>query len=118
MRNPFKWGLRRDCTAACVAFEALHGLDPLWGCQARYKTARGAALILKRAGGYLAWCEDTFDLPKTDTPKTGDLALVASADPLGAALAICIRPGEYAAKTETGVRIILAEVCGSWSCRF
>ncbi len=118
MRRPFAWGLRRDCTAACVAFEALHGHDPLRGCQARYTTAQGAALILGRAGGYLAWCEATFDLPKTKTPQAGDLALIASADPLGSALAICIRPGEFAAKTETGVKITRGDILGAWTCRF
>lgn len=118
MRGPFAWGLRRDCTAACVAFCDLHGTDPLAGCQDSYTTVLGAARILKQAGGYLAWCEATFDLPTTTTPKVGDLALIASADPFGAALAICIQPGEYASKTETGMAITRAEILGAWTCRF
>lgn len=118
LRDPFAWGLRRDCTAACVAFAALHGADPLEGCADGYSTAIGAARILKRAGGYLAWCEATFDLPRTTTPKAGDLALIASAETFGAALAICIQSGEYAAKTEAGMAIVKADILGAWSCRF
>tara|TARA_R110000824_G_scaffold399717_1_gene605572 strand:+ start:69 stop:470 length:402 start_codon:yes stop_codon:yes gene_type:complete len=117
LRQPFAWGLRSDCTAACVAFMALHGTDPLEGCADAYRTALGAGRILKRAGGYLAWCNATFDLATT-TPKAGDLALIKSADTFGAALAICIKPGEYASKTEAGMVIVKADILGAWSCRF
>jgi len=117
LRDPFAWGLRRDCTAACVAFTTLHGADPLEGCADDYSTAIGAARILKRAGGYLAWCEATFNLPQTTTPKAGDLALIESADTFGAALAICINHGEYAAKTEAGMAIVKADILGAWTCR-
>lgn len=116
MGGRFAWGLRRDCTAACVAFHALHGTDPLKDATAAYHNALGAYLILRRAGGYLAWCKATFDLPETDDPKTGDLALIKSADRLGAALAICIQPGEYAAKTERGLAFAPATILGAWTC--
>ena len=116
MSGRFVWGLRRDCTAACVAFEALHGVDPLTNATAIYHSALGAHLILRRAGGYLAWSRATFNLPETADPQPGDLALIESADPLGAALAICIQPGEYAAKTEHGSAIAPAEILGAWTC--
>lgn len=118
MRKPFAWGLRSDCTVACAAFEALHGIDPLAGSEAHYSTALGAARILKRAGGYLAWCEAAFDLPDTTQSQPGDLALIGSADTFGAALAICIRTGVYASKTETGMAIAKAEILKAWTCRF
>lgn len=118
MRHPFKWGLRTDCTAACEAFKTLHGIDPLGVCLDAYSTALGAARILKRAGGYLAWCRATFDLPKTTAAQVGDLALIESADTFGAALALCIQPGEYATKTERGMVITTAEIQGAWTCRF
>ena len=118
MRHPFKWGLRSDCTAACEAFKALHGVDPLAGSTDNYSTALGAARILKRAGCYLAWCEATFRLPQTTTPEAGDIALINSADTFGAALAICIQPGEYATKTERGMVITTADIQGAWTCRF
>lgn len=118
MRQPFAWGLRSDCTAACVAFKALHGSDPLEGCIDDYSAALGAARILQRAGGYLAWCDATFDLPRTDILQPGDLALIESADTFGAALAICIQPGEYASKTEAGMAITKADILGAWTCRF
>jgi len=116
MRQPFAWGLRNDCTVACVAFEALHGVDPLEGCVAHYKTAMGAARILKRAGGYLEWCRATFDLIETGTPQAGDLALVGSSDAFGAALAICVNPGEYAMKSEAGMVIMRTKHLGAWKC--
>lgn len=118
MRNPFAWGLGSDCTAACAAFYALHGTSPLKGCQDSYSTALGAARILTKAGGYLAWCKATFDLPETQDPKAGDLALIKSADQFGAALAICIQSGEYASKTEAGMAISKTDILGAWTCRF
>ncbi|HDZ80719.1 MAG TPA: hypothetical protein ENH56_05675 [Roseobacter sp.] len=101
-----------------MAFDALHGTDPLEGGVDAYSTALGAARILKRAGGYLAWCEATFDLPRTTKPTAGDLALITSADTFAAALAICVKPGEYASKTETGMIITKANILGAWTCRF
>ena len=114
MRQPFEWGLRSDCTAACEAFKAIHGVDPLADCADDYRTALGAARILKRAGGYLAWCRATFPMPETTHPQAGDLALINSADRFGAALAICIQPGEFAAKTESGMVITKADIQGAW----
>ncbi len=116
MRQPFAWGLRRDCTAASVAFTALHGVDPLEDCPDHYSTALGAARILTKAGGYLAWCLSTFGQEKTTTPQPGDLALIASADAFGAALAICIQPGVFASKTETGLMITKGSILGAWTC--
>ena len=118
MRAPFKWGLRSDCTAACTAFAAIHGIDPLARCADHYSTALGAARILRRAGGYLAWCRETFDLPETPAPRAGDLVLIESADALGAALAVCIRPGEFAAKSEAGLVVVKTLIRGAWRCHF
>ena len=116
-RQPFAWGLRRDCTVACVAFQALHGTDPLGDCADRYATRLGAARILRRAGGYLGWCRATLRLPEVTDPAAGDLALIASADAFGAALTLCITPGVFAGKTETGMVVTRAKVLGGWSCR-
>lgn len=117
MRAPFSWGLRRDCTVACVAFSALHGTDPLGRCDVTYSTKREAYRIVTRAGGYLAWCRATIELPTTETPGPGDLALIESCDPLGAAMALCIKPGEFASKTETGLMISHGIVLEAWTCR-
>ena len=117
MRQPFAWGLRTDCTVACVAFEAMHGVDPLRNCGDSYNTALGAARIIKRAGGYLEWCRATFDLPENNTPRAGDLTLVESTDAFGAALAICVSPSEYAMKSEAGMIIARAKHLGAWKCR-
>jgi hypothetical protein len=116
MRQPFAWGLRTDCTVACVAFEAMHGVDPLRNCGDSYNTALGAARIIKRAGGYRDWCRATFRLLEIDTPRAGDLALVESADAFGAALSICVTQGEYAMKSEAGMVITQAKHLGAWEC--
>lgn len=118
MRHPFKWGLRTDCTAACEAFKALHGIDPIARHEERYSTALGAARKIKKYGGYLAWCKLAFDLPETTQPQAGDLALIYSDGPFGAAMALCIQPGEYATKTERGMVITTADIQGAWKCRF
>ena len=117
MRHPFAWGLGSDCTAACVAFEELHGKDPLQGCKANYETALGAARILKRAGGYLEWCNATFDLISVDEPQCGDLSLIPSADALGSALAISMGGNEFASKSKAGMVITKSEILGAWTCR-
>mgnify|MGYP000194465989 CR=1 FL=1 len=118
MRHPFAWGLRSDCTAACVVFAALHGKDPLEGYASKYKTAMGAARILKRAGGYLEWCNATFDLISVDDPQCGDLSLIPSADALGSALAISMGGAEFACKSKAGMVIIKSKILGAWTCRF
>jgi hypothetical protein len=116
MREPFAWGLRKDCTVACVAFARLHGVDSLATASHTYKTALGAARILNRFGGYAGWCDATFDLPRTDSPGPGDLALIESADAFGAALGLCIQPGEFAIKTESGMTIAPATILKGWTC--
>ena len=118
MRHPFAWGLRSDCTAACVAFTALHGKDPLAGCVESYKTALGAARILRRAGGYLEWCNATFKLIIVDDPQCGDLSLIPSADALGSALAISMGGNEFASKSKAGMVITKSEILGAWTWRF
>lgn len=116
MRYPFRWGMRTDCTVACVAFEALHGVDPIARHEEHYTTALGAVRKVKKYGSYLAWCNAAFDLPKATTPQAGDLALVMSDGVFGVALAICINPGEYATKTQRGMAITTAEIQGAWTC--
>ncbi|MGJ8561680.1 MAG: DUF6950 family protein [Litorimonas sp.] len=116
LSEPFEWRAGRDCTAACVVFEALHGVDPLARFDQAYTSSVEACLILKRAGGYLAWCRSIFDIEETETPQAGDLVLIQSSGPLGAALSICIQSGEYAAKTETGMIIVRSKVLGAWRC--
>ena len=101
-----------------MVFAALHGKDPLEGCAATYGTALGAARILKRAGGYLEWCNATFDLIRVDKVKCGDLSLITSADALGSALAICMGGDEFACKSKAGMVITKSKILGAWSCRF
>jgi hypothetical protein len=117
MGQPFAWGLRSDCTAACVVFADLHGQDPLMGCLDSYSTALGAARILKRADGYLEWCDATFDLVKVDEENCGDLALIPSADKIGFALAICMGGDEFASKSEAGMVITKSKIKGAWTWR-
>jgi len=116
MRKPFKWGLRSDCTAACEAFRALHGVEPIGQYEEHYTTALGAARKIKKYGSYLSWCKLAFDLVETKQPRAGDIALIHSDGAFGAALALCINPGEFATKTERGMIITTAKIQGAWTC--
>jgi hypothetical protein len=116
MSKTFRWGLRTDCTCACVAFASLHHVDPLGGCVDRYENAITACRILRRSGGYAQWCRNNIKLPSIAVPASGDLALIESSDCIGAAMALCIQPGEFAAKTHTGLKIVPAKSLEAWTC--
>jgi hypothetical protein len=116
MARPFAWGSADCMTSACAVFHALHGIDPLASFQQTYSTLGEAMRILRDAGGYASWCRHTFDLPQTDSPDTGDLVLIRAGRPWGAALVICIVPGEYAGKAGTGVAVLRGEMKEAWTC--
>lgn len=121
MGGPFLWFTSDCCKAACCAWASLWGRDPLAAFTGRYTTAKGALRILRRSGGYLAWCDEIFSasgVARSDHAGPGDLALVQCDGPFGAALALCINPYEYAVKTERGFTVRCHKEIGAWTCRF
>lgn len=119
MSRPWVWGEADCCTASCDVFAGFHGFDPMLEARGRYRSERGAYLYIARRGGFEQMLADMlprqgFHNPAREAP--GDLALVVQDNAFGAALAICIQPGEWASKTETG-HAILSGTRVIWSCR-
>lgn len=118
MRGPFTWGARDCCTAACDAWAALWGHDPMGQARGTYDTAFGAARIIRRAGGYAAWCDTALGLRRTDRPLPGDLALVMASDGIfGAAMGLVITGTQTVVKAPSGVTVTPARIIGGWTCR-
>jgi hypothetical protein len=56
--SPFDLG-RADCAAsACAAFAERWGIDPMRDLRGRYARPRDAAALIRRAGGWVALCDD------------------------------------------------------------
>ncbi|MCZ4258589.1 hypothetical protein O4H53_23855 [Sulfitobacter sp. G21635-S1] len=121
MSGPLIWGACDCATAAAAAWAVLHGRDPLAAFRQRYSSPTGAMRILVCAGGYLAWCDTVFaaaGLVRVARPVPGDLVLIESDGPIGAALGLAIEGARVATKTETGLCVARAPVLGVWKCRF
>ncbi len=127
--RPFEWG-RNDCALfACDLLQAVSGIDFAAPFRGKYKSARGAARILKRYGGaglpasarttagLEAVVEKIAEARKREEVKPlmaqrGDLVLLDM--PEGPALGVCL--GAWvAAAGETGmVRVELREARRAW----
>lgn len=119
MAGPFVRGVRDCLFAPCDAFAALWSFNPLAAAPIAYSTLAGAVRHLRAEGGYLPWAIRTFaaaGLPEAVTPTPGSVVLLHHPKALGGAmLSLCIAPGAFAIKTETGMMITDAAVAGVWS---
>ncbi|SER49504.1 hypothetical protein SAMN04490244_101258 [Tranquillimonas rosea] len=118
MRGPLVRG-RHDClTTACGVSAALFGRDPLASGRPAYDSFTGAMRIVARAGGWFAWSEAAFSasgMQRVAIPRTGDLCLVARPDARGGTtFGLCIRPGEYVAKSRRGFKMMDGDLMGAW----
>lgn len=110
MSWPFEWGPYDCCSAACNAFEALHGFDPMGPVRAQYTGMRGAASLIRESSGLPALAQSLAECAGLiEGRATGGPAL--SND--HRSLLICITPGLWAGKTETGFAI-LREATKGW----
>ena len=103
MDREWRWGVCDCCTAACDAFAALHGIDPMAPLRGRYDTALGAARIIRAHGGPLAMAEHLAGLAglRPGIGLRGEVGVV-SGEGLRMALALCLGPQSWAAKTARG----------------
>lgn len=100
MDGPFERAAMDCCRSACAAFEALWGVNPM-GAHT-YATAREAAQVLVRAGGWEAYTRDLAaraGLVVCD-PVPGAIGLIDGGQ--GPALALCVGDA-WAAKGAFGV---------------
>lgn len=109
MLRDFAWAECDCCTAACDVFRALHGVDPMQAHRAAYSNALGAARLVARHGGWIAFTDAlarAAGLVSVDRPQAGDIGLVIAGD--RHSLAVCAGPGFWAAKTMRGFGIVPA----------
>jgi hypothetical protein len=80
MRTPFAWG-EHDCVLfAADAVKAQTGVDRLAAYRGRWKTARGAARLLKRLGGMAAAVDQVLTPIAPSMAQRGDVAAWRDAD--------------------------------------
>lgn len=111
MAARWEWGVADCCTAACDVFAALHGVDPMAAIRGRYNTAIGAYRIIREWGGFPAMAEALARSAglSVGAGAPGEIGLSApghAGGPDGRALLICVQPGHWAGKSETGFTIL------------
>lgn len=122
MSGPFVWHDKDCCTAAANAFAELWGVDVAAHIRGAYRNALGAARILRAAGGYEPWfltaCR-VAGLSRSVAPRAGDLVLIPlPAVFLGAVMALCFGPSDFALKGRDGITYLRRSVPGVIACGF
>lgn len=108
------WGVSDCSAAACDVFARLHGVDPLAPVRGSYASEAEA-----RAVQGDDWPEVCAGLAAraglVEGPEaSGSIGLIRHA--AGLALAVCIRPGLWAAKSMRGLAVVRARAVRCWSC--
>ncbi|PHY20932.1 hypothetical protein CSW59_06910 [Caulobacter sp. BP25] len=114
MRAPFAWG-ENDCvTFAAGAVKAQTGRDPLGAIAARWTTARGAALVLRRLGGMEAAVSSVLAPIAPAMAARGDVA--GWMDPQGRLQLAIVEGSTLVGPGEAGlVRLPRASMVKAWS---
>lgn len=92
-KRPFSWGEWDCCLLAADWVLAVTGVDTAAELRGKYKSASGAARIIKQRGGILEMVRaltDAQGMPEINTrmAQRGDVCLVDT--PLGDALGVCL----------------------------
>lgn len=75
--RPFSWGRWDCCILAADAVQVLTGTDPLAPFRGRYRSARGAARLLKPLGGLAGGCTALLGTPIAPLlAQRGDIVLI------------------------------------------
>ncbi len=95
--RPFQYGSFDCCSMPCEAASKITGIDPWVHFRGRYKTERGAARVIRRAGGFVQMIENIMtEYPEVPVSfaRRGDILLVADAEIVepgfDAMLALCL----------------------------
>lgn len=108
MAGPFVWGRRDCCLAAALAFDLLHGVDPMAGLHHQYHDRRGAVALIRSSGGFASLCHVQAHRAglRASDEAPGAIGLLTLASVTGRALGLCIEPGLWAAKAPQGATIL------------
>jgi hypothetical protein len=108
MDRPWQWGEADCCTAACDVFLRLTDIDPMAALRGRYRTRGQAYAVIRDMGGFEAMADTLAaqaGLTAVADGQPGDIGVGIL--PGGRrALVVCIAPGRYAGKTQTGFTTI------------
>lgn len=116
MDRDWEWGVADCCTAASDVFRRLHGVDPMAPLRGRYASQRSAWRLIRKHGG---WDAMTAELAaraglSEGVGAPGEIGLAQMIEGTHA-LVICVAPGRWAGKSETGLRTVPAAAVGrSW----
>lgn len=113
--RPFAWGGCDCCSWASGWVAARRGVDPSAAWRGRYRTAHGAALMIRRAGGDLLAVASvamaSAGLAVTEAPRPGDIGVIETVR--GQALAIRTQTG-WAAKAQAGITVAPFACLRAW----
>lgn len=113
MVQPFSWGgvAGADCcTAACDAFAALFGIDPMASVRGRYCDLRSAVQLIRTYGTFVdmvdTLCTEAGLIEGLDDP--GAIGVVTGDLDGHGGLVICSEPGRWVGKTKSGYLVGLS----------
>lgn len=113
---PWRWGVADCCTAACNAFFAFNGIDPMKELRGKYDCRKTAQSEIAARGGFIRMCEELASSSGL-IPGCGasnEIGVVQT--PYGLALSFCVAPKVWAVKSHRGF-ILQPDFERSWACR-
>lgn len=113
-RRAFNWN-GNDCSAAFVGgWLKENGNNAADAYLGRFKTALGAARIVRREGGLVAIYDRALG-PRTDMPRRGAVGVVEAPTPIGPLPTGAICTGDaWAVLTGEGISVGPAKVLAAW----
>lgn len=89
-KSPFEYGATDCACFAAGAVEAMTGVDPMASIRGRYKTVKGGLKVLRDAGAksLVDLVARNFEEVHPSAARVGDIAVMASDGPFGAALGV------------------------------
>ncbi|WP_372836797.1 DUF6950 family protein [Puniceibacterium confluentis] len=118
MGGPFGWEGASDCSVtACDAFLSLTGIDFGAGLRGTYSTRAEALALIRARGGFLAmWRAQAVRcglVPGAE--QSGSIGVVSADGVTFRTLGLCVRPGLWAAKSQSGLSFCPANVEQFWN---
>lgn len=114
MDHPWRWGTHDCCAAACSAFAALRGFDPMLPLRGTYATGADAADMIEAWGGFEFMTERLAAMSGMRPCAGGPGAIGLAIGIAGPMLVFGVGPDLWAGKTLRGFTL-LHRVERAWS---
>jgi len=114
-KSPFAWGANDCCTFAADAVIAMTGKDAMRALRGRYTSERGAARLIKQAGGLEPLVSRYLGEPlaRIAMAGRGDVVLMPNPE-RGPCLAICVGTDAAAAGVEGTILFPMSVALAAW----